>query len=84
MLNNKYSLINHIKFFLLLYVIRFKAESKWKKILKKISFSPINEDYYKDQLLKPGFEFYKLIGNTNLENNYLKVPIPETFISIES
>ena len=58
-----------------------QRERRWQNLLRKISFEPENEDFYKDYPIKPGFHLWKTLANSQLSLKFLKgVRLPSSFI----
>ena len=55
-------------------------QHRWNNVLKKISFSPPNDEYYTDCGVKPGFGFWQLLANHPKSLNKLNIPIPNSLI----
>ena len=39
-------------------------KKKWDQLLKKISFDPPSDSYYNNRVLKPGFDFWRLLAKS--------------------
>ena len=58
-----------------------QRERRWQNLLRKISFEPENEDFYKEYPIKPGFHLWKTLASCDLSLKLLKgVRIPSSFV----
>ena len=58
-----------------------QKERRWQNLLRKISFEPENEEFYKDYPIKPGFHLWKTLTTCDLNPKLLKgVRIPSSFV----
>ena len=58
-----------------------QRERRWQNLLRKISFEPENEEFYKDYPIKPGFHLWKTLATCDLNLKLLKgVRLPSSFV----
>lgn len=57
-----------------------RRQKNWDKLIKKISFEPLTDDYYSSYPIKPGFWFWKQLAMYERAGNDLHVRIPDTFV----
>lgn len=66
-------------------IIFEQPPDKWEETLKKINFNPINDQFYNEYPIKPGFHFYKNLIEAKIPLKYLKgVNIPDFIINLQS
>ena len=60
-----------------------RAKRHWESTMKKITFRPPTDDYYRTCPLKPGFGFFKLLAQAIHSGKPLHVHIPTSVILAE-